>query len=37
MATENPAEADGMVAGRLRCLRDNMGQVLVGIQEEAES
>ena len=37
IATENPAEADALVAGRFRCLRDNMGQVLAGIKQEAES
>jgi nitroreductase len=36
-ATENPAEADAIIAGRFHCIRDNMSQVLAGIRREAES
>ncbi|MEA2532527.1 MAG: hypothetical protein QOJ93_338 [Actinomycetota bacterium] len=35
-AMENPAEAEAVIAGRLHCLRDNMSQVLAGIQREVE-
>jgi hypothetical protein len=35
-ALENPAEADDVVAGRFRCVRENLWQVLNGLKQEAE-
>jgi nitroreductase len=37
MATiENPGEAEAVIAGRSRCIRENLAQVLAGIKREAE-
>jgi len=36
-ALENPEEAEAVIAGRFRVLRENMNQVLAGIKREAES
>lgn len=35
-ALENPTEADAIISGRFRFIRDNMSQVLAGIRLEAE-
>jgi hypothetical protein len=37
VAEANPAEAEDIIIGRFRCVRENLTQVIRGVKAEAEA